>query len=221
MAISAGVQNLVHFTGVDIDPKDSVQSKLLAEFRKRDPSWITTLMIDKSFIYPLHPEWFTEKTLLPEYKAQSKRVTEKAKLFAKAYLNFYKESYGLTEDSLPLLMAPQVADIRFLYDNGFNMVLGTDIGGDFNFPGHSLHEEMQLLEMGGMEPLDILKMGTLNAAKMLAVDNELGSIEVGKKADMLLLDKNPLEAIENTLTISTVIKNGRIQKRIATTNNSK
>ncbi len=213
MAIRAGVQNLVHFTGIDIDPQDSVQVKLLAEFRKRNPSWITTMMIDKSFIYPLYPEWFTAETLLPEYRAQSKRVTQKAKWFASGYLNFYKESYGLNGDDLPTLMAPQVQDIQYLYDRGFNMVLGTDIGGDFNFQGHSLHEEMQLLEMGGMQPLEILKMGTLNAAKMLRVDDELGSIEAGKLADMILLDKNPLEAIENTLAITTVIKNGKIQQR--------
>nr|WP_299339646.1 amidohydrolase family protein [Allomuricauda sp.] len=213
MAIRAGVQNLVHFTGIDIDQKDSLQIELLAEFRKRDPSWITTMMIDKSFIYPLHPEWFTSETLLPEYKTQAKRVTQKSKWFATAYLNRYKESYGLNDDDLPALMTPQVRDIQYLYDRGFNMVLGTDIGGDFNFQGHSLHEEMQLLEMGGMSPLEILKMGTINAAKMLRVDDELGSIEVGKLADMILLDRNPLEAIEHTLTIHTVIKNGKIQQR--------
>lgn len=213
MAIRAGVQNLVHFTGIDIDPQDSLQIKLLAEFRKRDPSWITTMMIDKSFIYPLHPEWFNAETLLPEYRTQSKKVTQKSKWFATAYLNMYKDSYGLKQDDLPTLMAPQVQDIQYLYDHGFNMVLGTDIGGDFNFHGHSLHEEMQLLEMGGMSPLEILKMGTINAAKMLRVDDELGSIEVGKLADIVLLDKNPLEAIENTLTINTVVKNGKIQQR--------
>ena len=214
MAIRAGVQNLVHFTGVNIDLQDSVQIGLLQELKKRDPSWVTTVMIDKSFLYPLHPEWFTLETLLPEYKNQSKRVTQKSKWFATAYLNFYKESYALDKDDLPILMTPQVQDIQYLYDNGFNMVLGTDIGGDFNFQGHSLHEEMQLLEMGGMQPLDILKMGTLNAAKMLKVDDRLGSIEVGKVADMVLLDKNPLEKIINTLTINTVFKNGMVQKRI-------
>lgn len=216
MAINAGVQNLVHFTGVDIDLQDSTQMQLLSAFRKRNPSWVTTMMIDKSFLYPLYPKWFTAETLLPEYKAQSKRVTQKTKWMAQAYLNFYKESYGIDEDDLPILMNPQVQDIQWLYDHGFNMVLGTDIGGDFNFQGHSLHEEMELLEMGGMQALDIIKMGTLNAAKMLRVDDQLGSIEVGKVADMVLLDENPLEEISNTLTIQSVFKNGRDQKRIFT-----
>ena len=94
------------------------------------------------------------------------------------------------------------------------MVLGTDTGNDFNFPGYSLHEEMQLLEIGGMEPLDIIKMGTLNAAKMMKAQDSLGSIEVGKIANLILLDKNPLESIRNTLEINKVIKNGVVQKRL-------
>ena len=57
MAIKGGVQNLVHYTGVDIDPQDSSHLALLAIFRERNPSWITTLMLDKSFLYPIHPEW--------------------------------------------------------------------------------------------------------------------------------------------------------------------
>jgi len=57
-------------------------------------------------------------------------------------------------------------------------------------------------------------MGTLNAAEMLKVDNELGSIKVEEMADMVLLNKNPLKNIENTLSVQTVIKNGVVQKRL-------
>ncbi len=78
----------------------------------------------------------------------------------------------------------------------------------------SLHEEMQLLELGGMEQFDIIKMGTMNAAKMMSAQDSLGSIEVGKIANLVLLDKNPLEGISNTLSINSVIKRGVIQKRI-------
>ena len=75
MAINAGVQNLVHFTGLDIIPEDHGQQKLLAKFKQREPSWVTTVMIDKSFLYPLHPEWFAFQTLLPEYRAMAQEVT--------------------------------------------------------------------------------------------------------------------------------------------------
>lgn len=133
---------------------------------------------------------------------------------AKVYMNILMGEYGLKESSLEAIMILQVEDILFLQGEGFNMVLGTDTGNDFNFPGYSLHEEMKLLELGGMEPLDIIKMGTLNAAKMMNAQDRLGLIEVGKIANMVLLEKNPLEAISNTLAIHSVIKRGRIQKRI-------
>jgi imidazolonepropionase-like amidohydrolase len=57
-------------------------------------------------------------------------------------------------------------------------------------------------------------MGTLNAARMMNAQDSLGSIEVGKIANMLLLEKNPLEEISNTLSIDFVIKRGIIQERI-------
>ncbi|UWX53789.1 amidohydrolase family protein [Maribacter litopenaei] len=57
-------------------------------------------------------------------------------------------------------------------------------------------------------------MGTYNAAAMMHAQDSLGSIEMGKIANMVLLDKNPLEEIRNTMAINTVNKRGRIQKRI-------
>ena len=105
-------------------------------------------------------------------------------------------------------------DIKELYENGIIFALGTDTG-PFVFPGHSLHEEMQLLELGGMDQLEIIKMATLNASRVLNAQDSLGSIEIGKIANLVLLDKNPLEDIRNTLSIHSVIKRGRIQKRIS------
>ncbi len=214
MAINGGVQNLVHFTGVNIDPEDSIQVRLLQKFVERNPYWVTTLMIDKSFLYPIHPEWFESKSMLSVYKEAVNALTPELIDRGKIYIQILMNEYGLNENSLEAFMLPQVEDIKFLDEMGFNMVLGTDTGNDFNFPGYSLHEEMQLLELGGMEPIEIIKMGTLNAAEMLHAQDSLGSIEVGKIANMVLLDKSPLENINNTLLINSVIKRGRIQERL-------
>jgi len=214
MAIDAGVQNLVHFTGVDIIPEDSVQVALLKEFRQRNPSWVTTLMIDKSFLYPIYPEWFNEEHLLPEYRRKKENITPDYIARAEMTRAILKEAYDVESNSFYDLMQPQVEDVQLLYDQGFNMVLGTDVGDEFNLLGYSLHEEMQILEEGGMDPLDIIKMGTLNAANMMHAQDSLGSIEVGKIANLVLLDKNPLESISNTLTINKVIKNGVVQERL-------
>lgn len=214
MAIKGGVQNLVHFTGINIEPQDSNQIQLLTKFVKQNPDWVTTLMIDKSFLYPLHPEWFESKSMLAVYKESIKEINPELIERANNYANILMHEYGLNEISLEAIMLPQVEDIKLLNDMGFNMVLGTDTGNNFNFPGYSLHEEMQLLELGGMEPIEIIKMGTLNAAKMMNAHDSLGSIEVGKIANLVLLNKNPLQTIENSLFIDRVVKKGMVQKRL-------
>ncbi|NJB69804.1 imidazolonepropionase-like amidohydrolase [Saonia flava] len=214
MAINAGVQNFLHYTGVKLNLQDTDQLHLINKIKEGDPFWVTTLMIDKSFLYPLHPEWFKAEDMLPEYQQFVNELTPKFIERSNMYLKALQEEYGLGGTSLSSFISPQAEDIQFLHEMGINMVLGTDTGNDFNFPGYSLHEEMQLLEMGGISPLDIIKMGTLNAAKMMGVEDQFGSIEVGKVANMVLLDKNPLESIANTLTVNTVIKNGLVQERI-------
>ncbi|WP_373395875.1 amidohydrolase family protein [Algoriphagus halophilus] len=191
MAIKGGAQNLVHFTGVNIEPQDGPQMELLQEFIQRDPYWVTTLMIDKSFLYPLYPEWFESESMLRSYQESVNDLDSSLVDRARRYVQTLMDEYGLSDDSLEAFMLPQVEDIQFLNMMGFKMVLGTDTGNDFNFPGYSLHEEMQLLNMGGLEPLDIIKMGTLNAAKMMNAQDSLGSIEIGKLANLILLDKNP------------------------------
>jgi len=214
MALEAKINNIIHFTGVDLDFESD--KEMVELIYQSEVSWVTTLMLDKSFIYPLHPEWVNLTEIKDIYDADEfSNLTSQSKIErAKRMLDFFKNDYGLKDPTLKNIMAFQVEDIRTLYENGVNMVLGTDTGNTFIFHGHSLHEEMQLLEMGGMKPMDILKMGTHNAAKMMDVLDELGTIEKGKIADMILLDKNPLESIKNTLSINTVFKNGIIQKRI-------
>ncbi|WP_298792762.1 amidohydrolase family protein [uncultured Allomuricauda sp.] len=211
MALEAGIANFVHFTGVDIDFEDE---KLIESIRHKNISWVTTLMLDKSMIYPNHPEWVTGE-MINIYGAQSFKIMNEQnyKSRAEETIQYFKDSYSFQSPTLKNIVEFQVDDINLLAELGVNMVLGTDAGNPFILPGHSIHEEMQLLELGGMDRKKIIKMGTYNAARMLNVSEELGTVEVGKLADIILLDKNPLDSILNTLSINTVIKNGKVQKR--------
>lgn len=213
MAMDGGIQNLVHWSGIDIDfHRDTV---LLEKIYRVRPSFITTLMIDKGFLYPLFPDWIEmlrrEGVFDEEYLAQADNPDFIER--AEDNISFWKDYFQKDEISIKDIAMAQVDDIKVLYGNGIVFALGTDTG-PFVLPGYSLHEEMQLFESGGMNQLDIIKMATFNAATIMRAQDSLGSIENGKIANMVLLNKNPLEEISNTLEINTVIKRGRIQKRI-------
>ncbi len=95
-------------------------------------------MIDKSFLYPLHPEWFESKSMLTDYKESVNELTPDLIDRTKIYITILMDEYGLTDNRIEAFMIPQVEDIKFLGGMGFNMVLGTDTGNDFNFPGYEL-----------------------------------------------------------------------------------
>lgn len=208
LAVEAGVRNVVHFTGVDID--FSRDTALLSRIYSENFDWVTTLMLDKSFLYPLHPEWMAPIVSSNIYDPQmiDKMNDPGYRFRSQDYISFMREYLNLDSITLKDVIAFQVEDIQTLYEKGVNFVLGTDTGNDFIFPGYSLHEEMQLLELGGMAPADILKMATINAAKMMHAEDRFGSIEEGKVADMILLENNPLEQISHTLSIQKVFKGG-------------
>jgi pimeloyl-ACP methyl ester carboxylesterase len=81
--------------------------------------------------------------------------------------------------------------------------------GNFVWPGFSLHEELEWLVKAGLTPIEALQAATLNPAQFLGREKELGTVERGKLADLVLLDDNPLEDIRNTQRIAAVMANGR------------
>ena len=83
-------------------------------------------------------------------------------------------------------------------------------GTDNEFRGFALHDELQLLNDAGLSPLTTLQTATLNPAKFLGREDSLGTIAENKIADLVLLEKNPLEDINNTRSINSVIFNGKI-----------
>ncbi len=93
-----------------------------------------------------------------------------------------------------------------LHRAGVPIVAGTDIG----VPGHTLHRELELYVKAGMTPLEAIQSATITPARVMKLDNEVGTIEVGRRADLIVLDANPLENISNIRKIRLVMTQGRL-----------
>jgi hypothetical protein len=93
---------------------------------------------------------------------------------------------------------------------GVNIMLGTDANDTYIVPGFSAHEELSELVKAGFSPLEAIKAATIIPALFLELEEQYGSVTVGKFSDLLLLENNPLEDINNTRSINTIFYNGRI-----------
>ncbi|MCX6350978.1 MAG: amidohydrolase family protein, partial [Bacteroidetes bacterium] len=85
-----------------------------------------------------------------------------------------------------------------------------NLGAHGQLHGLGAHWELWMLQQGGMSNLQALRCATLNGAEYIGMDKDLGSLEVGKLADLIVMDKNPLENIRNSEFISYVMLNGRL-----------
>lgn len=104
----------------------------------------------------------------------------------------------------------ELAHLRTMLDSGVKITAGTD--SPILPYGWSLHVELQLYVKAGLSPFEALQTATLRAAESLGVDGDLGSIESGKLADMVIVDGDPLGNISDTWNVDQVIKNGNVYR---------
>ena len=81
-------------------------------------------------------------------------------------------------------------------------------GSDQAVPGHSLHREIELYVRAGFTPMEAIQAATLVPAQVMGVEKEVGTIEINKRADLILLDASPLDDIHNIRTVRYVVANG-------------
>jgi imidazolonepropionase-like amidohydrolase len=177
--------------------------KLFARFVKNHTVVDPTLSAYYSIIESLDPS--LPPNPLSRYVALSlKKEAEKQKQpVSAADLAEWKETFAELRE---------VA--RQMHRSGVTLVTGSDIAGT-RVPGFSLQKELGFLVEAGLTPLQALQAATLTPAKVLNKANDLGTIETGKLADLILLDRNPLDDIRNTQRISAVILNGKLLDRKA------
>jgi imidazolonepropionase-like amidohydrolase len=95
------------------------------------------------------------------------------------------------------------------------IIAGTDAGylNTYDYPGLAIHLELALMVQYGLSPLQALQASILNGPAYFGLEEDYRSIDTGKKASLILLNKNPLENIENTRSIDWVIADGKYLSR--------
>ena len=114
-------------------------------------------------------------------------------------------------DALDKTYLSQLKLIGLLNKKGVMILAGSDFAGmPYVYPGISLHQELKLLTKAGLSNIEALKAATLNPVNFMKKENLYGSVTVGKFADLIILDKNPLANIENLKCIHEVILKGKM-----------
>jgi imidazolonepropionase-like amidohydrolase len=91
-----------------------------------------------------------------------------------------------------------------MHKAGIRIVAGTDQA----VPGYSLHREIEIYNQAGFTPMEAIQATTIVPARAMGMDKELGTVEAGKRADLIVINGNPLEDIHATRNVEFVITNG-------------
>jgi hypothetical protein len=185
-----------------LDASPAEESQLLDAFLARG-AWLEPNLTVDAFV--LHDEWYRdrpENRLLPAWYEMSYDQLRAG------YPNFTGSDLELARHGFIRAQA----FVRRFHEAGGLVLAGTD---ELPWPGAGLHEELRLLVDAGLTPLAALQAATRNAARALGWEARTGTITVGREADLVLLDGNPLEDITNTRRIRAVVRAGRVLDRAA------
>lgn len=105
-------------------------------------------------------------------------------------------------------MTRALAVVKEMHDAGVPIVPGTDEG----VPGFSVYRELELYVAAGFTPMEALQAGTIVSAQAMKRDGDRGTIEPGRRADLIVLDANPIDAIQNIRSVKLVMKDGVLYK---------
>jgi imidazolonepropionase-like amidohydrolase len=133
---------------------------------------------------------------------------------AGARMRWRDQLLGLAQESprdWAAIHAANVRDAAEMRSAGVTLLAGTDLGAPLVVPGLSLHDELAaLVNDAGLSPIEALRAATLGPARAMGLTDSLGTIEIGKLADLVLLDADPTAAIGAARRVSAVVLNGRL-----------
>ncbi len=199
-AINAGVDVFQHVGSARNPPYDV---GLVSEIAHKSIPIVQTIS-HRIWVYPATVE-FPERLYDPVYKKDM--PVDFYEEFIRSFENFHRNSY-FTEIGREIRNAEKSAS-QFI-DAGAYMGVGTDAASPLNMHTEAMWREMSALVDAGMTPIQVISAATKTNAEILDQIEELGTIEVGKLADLIIIDGNPLRNIEVLDYVDVVVKDGGV-----------
>lgn len=206
LAVESGCDFLVHSVDDEVVKDDFVQL-----LKKNNTILCPTLIVHDGYVNTLGQKiQFTNHDLLKSDPYQLGSLLDLKHLSDTLLINNYKrivnsETYmaDVAKDN-----ATSMQNLKKLSDAGVLIATGTDAGNIGTLHASSYLSELKVMQKSGMSNWQIIQASTINGAKVLNKENEFGTIRIGKKANLILLDNNPIESLDNITKINRVINRG-------------
>ena len=203
LAVEAGADYLVH--SVEDEPVDAAFVQLLTEKKTvLSPTLVVPGNYLKTFGQTYQP---TADDFRYAHPKQLNSIID-IKVIDTAITGPYKQWITRNADLSRKEDELRMANLKKLLDGGVTIATGTDAGNIGTQHVSSYYDELKTMQLSGMNAWQLLQASTINGAKAVGKEAEFGSVKKGKRADLLLLSKNPLDSIANWQSIEWVINKG-------------
>ena len=182
-----------------------VDSEFISLLKQRNVTLIPTLIRDEFlFAYGEAPAWIDDpffRKFVPAERLTVLKTKIRDEQAKHPQRHLIKAGFEMNKINL-----------KKLSDGGVRIAFGTDSGGAadrFFIQGYSEHREMELMVQSGLTPMQVIQSFSKGASEALGIDKEFGTLAKGKAADLLVLEKNPLDNIANMRSIQTIYLGGK------------
>ena len=200
-ALRAGADVLVH--SVNDKPVDAEFIELA---KARKALYVPTLFVKDGYRLVIYGDW---KPTEPEKRLADPQILQQMDAIEKAPKEKLSPSLAKRRaDGPPKTKRFDLQNLRPVWDGGITVAMGTDAGNIGTLHGPSIFREMQMMRDAGLTMPEILLSATVNGAKVMGMERDIGIVEPGKLADFIILDADPLANVDNLSHVYRTVKGG-------------